>query len=90
MSVEWLNVRLQDELFCLWILGYVGGETHSGGAFAGRVLSPRHEVVDVLQQLRFTRAWVSAQQNVQLSPAQNGTTFRLDVCNADLQKLHNV
>lgn len=58
--------RLQDQLPGLRVLGHVGGEAHGAGAFAGRVLSTRHQVVDVLQQLGLAGSGVSAQQDVDL------------------------
>lgn len=57
---------LQYQLPCLRVLHHVGCETHSARAFTRSVLTARHQVVDVLQQLRFTRTRVSAQQDVDL------------------------
>lgn len=57
---------LQHQLPRLRVLHHVGGETHSARAFTGRVLTARNQVVDVLQQLRFTRTRVSTQQDVDL------------------------
>lgn len=67
------NSRLQHELFSFRVLEHVGSQTDSAGAFARRVLTTRHKVVDVLQQLRLAGAWVSTQQNIQFGPKQDNT-----------------
>lgn len=60
------RTSLQHQLPGLRVLHDVGRETHSARAFTRRVLTARHQVVNVLQQLRFTRTWVSTQQDVDL------------------------
>ena len=42
------DLRLQDVLPGLGVLGDVGCQAHSGGALAGCVLATRHQAVHVL------------------------------------------
>lgn len=57
---------LQHQLPRLRVLHHVGRETYGTRAFTRRVLASRHQVVDILQQLRLTRTRVTTQQDVDL------------------------
>ena len=61
------RARLQHILSGLDVLGDECGQADGARALAARVLSARHQPVDVLQQLRLGRARVAAQQQVDLA-----------------------
>lgn len=53
-------------MFSVGVFSDVGGETDSGRSLSGGVLSARHQLVYVLQQLRLARARITTQQYVNL------------------------
>ena len=62
------DVRLENVLARLRVLGDVSRQTDGTRSLSRRVLAARNQAVDVLQQLRFARARVSTQQNVDVGP----------------------
>lgn len=62
------GTRLERELPRVRVLREVCGEADGARAFARRVLTPGHEVVHVLQELRLGRRRVAAQQDIDVAP----------------------
>lgn len=55
---------MQTKLPSFRVSGDVSGETNGRRTLAGGELTPRHKVVDVLQQLRLAGAGISTKQDV--------------------------
>ena len=77
---------MQNKLSCLRVSGDVGGETDGRRTLARSELTPRHQMVNVLQQLRLAGTGVSAQQDVHFS-AEVVPALRVEVLLGAAEKL---